>query len=102
MSNISLKCKIYDYVESLGGSASWKQIHNFILLDRLKVNGNDPAVAKKYRGYFASYFSDSSWGGYNYGKSLSNPGGFLLKQTGNDIRYLVKVGRGKYSLRYIY
>lgn len=92
----TMKKMILDYCESLGGKASWKQLHDFIL--DAKGLPKDAST----RGQFASYFSGHST---TMAKLYRTPGknrdshGLLEIPSKNDPRYLEKDENGMWTLK---
>jgi hypothetical protein len=93
----TIKSKVLDYIETLGGIATWKQLHDFIL----KTKGLP--IDKSTRGQFASYFSGSSSvmaSRYNKpGTKTAYSHGLLERPTKQDPRYIEKDDNGMWVLK---
>jgi len=92
--NSTLKKRILDFVEN-EGSATWKEIHSFILAEK----DLDPNYYGN-RGYFSSYFSPHEPHAI-YGPSGRSAAthGLLMRPTWKDPRYLSKTISNKYIVR---
>ena len=79
------KSLLLDYTEWLGGTITWTEAVDFLLYTKgMKLNYNDET-----RGHYSSYFSDS------YQATA-----ILLRPSKNDCRFLVKISKGLYQIRY--
>jgi hypothetical protein len=100
----TIKSQILDFIQfECGGRATRKQILTFILKLKGINEKPDAATLREFRGYYASYFSDPSWGGnswgfYNKAAAKPNPGGLLMKPTESDKRFIIRKSRGNYVL----
>jgi len=86
----SLKEKCLDFVEmysKVGLTCTWKQLQSFLLKYGKVKEGckNEGVNIKRFRGHYSSYFSGLR-------------GGFLMRPTGKDSRYLIKEN-GQYLIK---
>lgn len=92
----TIKSKVLDYIETLGGRARQKQLHDFIL----KAKGLP--IDKSTRGQFASYFSGSISVQSRYdkpGTKTAYSHGLLERPTKQDPRYIEKDDDGMWVLK---
>ena len=78
---------IMDYVEQIGGTASYRDISVVFTL----IHDNMQYVPKEHRGRLSKYIQSVVKNGHKYEGILRHPKSY-------DSRYLIKIGRGLYKL----